>query len=142
MNDFIQFVIHHWLLWLALVAIIVLLVLEEKRTNVKGVKKIAAQAATNLINHENAKVLDIRHDNEFKSGHLAGAINIPFADLEKDLKKLNKYKAKPIIVVCKMGQVSLKAGLLLHKNGFENVYSLNGGITGWQRAGLPLTKEK
>lgn len=141
MNPFIQFIINHWALWLALVVVIALLVFEEKKGSVKGVKKITPQAAINLMNHENAQVVDVRAEANFKAGHLVGAINIPLADLEKNIKKLTKYKSKPVILVCNAGQSSLKAGLLLIKQGITTVYSLTGGITGWQKAGLPLSKD-
>ena len=141
MDQFTQFIINHWVLCLALVAVIALLVLEEKKGSVKGVKKITPQAAINLMNHENAKVVDVRGEPSFKAGHLVGAINIPATELEKNIKKLTKFKSKPVILVCSAGQGSLKAGLVLMKQGFTDVYSLTGGVTGWQRAGLPLAKD-
>lgn len=141
MNQLLPFIINHWVLWLALVAVIILLIYVEKGGNVRGVQKIAPQAAVNFINHESAKILDVREVNSFKAGHLTESINIPLSELEQNLNKLNKYKTKPIIIVCSTGQAALKAGILLNKQGFEKVYALTGGIAGWQRAGLPLTKD-
>lgn len=140
MNQFIPFIIKHWVLWVALVAVIVLLVMEETRKNVKGVRKISPQEVVNLMNHESAKVIDVRSAEEFAKGHLTDAMSIPIADLEKNLNKLNKFKTKPIILVCNTGQASLKAGLTLTQQGFAQVYAIDGGITGWLKSGLPLTK--
>ena len=140
MNQFIPFIIKHWVMWLALVVVIVLLIMEETRKNVKGVRKISPQEVVNLMNHENAKVIDVRSAEEFAKGHLTDAVSMPIADLEKNINKLNKFKTKPVIVVCNTGQASLKAGLTLTQQGFTQVYAIAGGINGWSKSGLPLTK--
>ena len=86
-------------------------------------------------------MVDVRSTDQFRSGHLIAALNIVFADLERSINKLNKYKSKPIILVDNIGQEAVKAGVLLRKQGFEMVYFLAGGITAWQKADLPLVKD-
>lgn len=140
MEHFIQFVINHWILWLALVAIVVMLIVEETSANIKGVNKINTQQATDLINHENALVVDVREEIEFKEGHIISSMNIPFNGFENNINKLIKYKNKPIILVDNNGQISIKAGAILRKQEFEKLYTLTGGIIGWKRGGLPLMK--
>ena len=107
----------------------------------RGVRKLSPSDATRLINHEDAVILDVRSDGEFRQGHIVNALNIPDSQLAERLGKLGKYRGRPIIMACRTGQVSLKAGGTLAANGFEKVYSLNGGILAWEGASLPLTKK-
>jgi rhodanese-related sulfurtransferase len=141
MDQLIQFVVNHWLLGVALVLVIVLLVYEETKRNVRGVQQVSPQQLTNLINRENAVVVDVREANSFEQGHIISAIHIPLTKLEESINKLSKYKSKPIILVCDIGQMSPRAGAILRKQGFEKIYFLSGGIAAWQRAGLPMVKD-
>jgi phage shock protein E len=72
-----------------------------------------------------AIILDVRSVEEFKSGHLSGAINIPLQVLATKINQLNKHKT--IIACCASGMRSAAAKKLLESKGFMNV--LNGG--GW-----------
>ena len=96
--------------------------------------------ATQMINREDAPVIDVREDAEFAKGHIVGARHIPLAQLETRVKELQKYKSKPVIVCCETGNRSSAAMATLKKLGFENVYNLSGGYAGWQQAGLPVEK--
>ena len=107
----------------------------------RGVRKLSPMDATRLINHEDAVIIDVRPDGEYRQGHIVNALNIPDSQLAERLGKLNKYRARPIITTCRTGQVSAKAGGKLVAGGFEKVYSLNGGILAWEGASLPLTKK-
>ncbi len=55
---------------------------------------------------------------------------------------LDKLKGAPLIVCCETGIRSTKAVSALKKQGFERVFSLDGGIAAWNKAGLPLTSKK
>ena len=81
------------------------------------------------IINKNKKVLliDVRSVQEFKEGHLRGAINIPLYELEKHLEDL-KDKEQVIIVYCARGYRSKQAKEKLEKLGYKNVYSLKGGL--------------
>jgi rhodanese-related sulfurtransferase len=87
-------------------------------------------------------VLDIRDSGEYKAGHIPEAYHIPQRELKQRLKELAKFKEKPVIVYCRTGTQSAAAGSLLKKEGFATVRTLNGGITAWQNANLPLRKKK
>lgn len=139
-SNLLPFISHHWLLFSALVVVILLLVLEETRTQVRGVHKISPQEAITLINRENAVIIDMRDSNAFSNGHIVNAISLPHDELEARLDKINKYKDQAIIVVCNTGQTSLTAGTKLHRKGFSKVSSITGGMQAWRNAGLPLTK--
>ena len=96
--------------------------------------------ATQMMNREDALVLDLRPAAEFASGHILGARNLPLADLERRAGELDKYKAKPVILHCADGNRAGSAVALLRRNGFANVVNLSGGYAAWQQAGLPVEK--
>jgi rhodanese-related sulfurtransferase len=96
--------------------------------------------ATQLINREDALVLDVRDAAEFSSGHMLGAKNVPLAAIETRAGELDKYKAKPVIVLCADGSRASKAAAVLRERGFANVVNLSGGFPAWQQAGLPVVK--
>jgi rhodanese-related sulfurtransferase len=96
--------------------------------------------ATQMINRQDALVIDVREDAEYVKGHIVGARHIPLGQLEARAKELQKYKSKPVIACCETGSRSSAAIATLRKLGFENVYNLAGGYAGWQQAGLPVEK--
>jgi rhodanese-related sulfurtransferase len=101
---------------------------------------VTPQQLSDLVNKQEGTVLDVRDHNEFRKGHIIGAVNIPFNDLEKRITELADKKNKPVIVVCKIGQTASSAGKQLTAQGFESVYKLAGGISEWTAANLPLVK--
>jgi rhodanese-related sulfurtransferase len=97
--------------------------------------------ATQLINQNKAVLVDVRTPDEFKSGHLRDARNIPLKELPNRLDELEKFKSKSVIAICQNGAAgSAKAAAQLKKAGFTEAASLAGGIAAWQAQGLPLTK--
>ena len=103
-------------------------------------KEVGPLQAVQLINRRDAVVVDVREAAEFGSGHIAGARHIPQAQLESRLKELEKVKAKPIIIACATGNRSRAASALLQKQGYAEVYNLQGGLAAWRQAGMPLEK--
>jgi rhodanese-related sulfurtransferase len=118
----------------------VLLALFIRNEMARGGQSVSAQQLVDLVNREGAVVVDVREKNEFASGHIVDAINIPLATLENRLSDLEKKKAQPIVIACKMGQHSGSAGTILRKNGFENVRRLTGGIAEWRNQNLPVVR--
>ncbi|MDO8789372.1 MAG: rhodanese-like domain-containing protein [Sulfuritalea sp.] len=104
-----------------------------------NVARLTPAEATLMMNREDALVLDVRETGEWGSGHIHGARHITLAQLEKRLSELDKFKEKPIIVVCATGNRSSSACGQLKKHGFDKVYSLGGGVSSWIEANLPLT---
>lgn len=140
MEQFITFIMHHWELSLALGVVLVLLLIFELRNKAQGVPQVTPQQATQLINHQDAVILDVRDNNSFTSGHIINAINIPLAELNHQLAKLEAHKSKPIIIVCKMGQNISQATALLQKQAFTQINCLQGGMQAWLGASLPVVK--
>ena len=101
---------------------------------------VGTQELVQLVNKENAVVLDVRERNEFLEGHIVDALNIPYTSLESRLDEISQHKETPIVIACKMGQHSGAAGTLLQKNGFTNVTRLTGGYAEWRAQNLPVVK--
>ncbi len=137
MEQLFAFIGNHPLLVGAFVVLLVLFIRNE--TN-RGGSSVSAQEVVNLVNNQDAVVLDVRDKAEFDQGHIVDAINVPYASLESRLGELEKYKDKPLVVACKMGQHSGAAGTLLRKAGFTNVSRLRGGISEWRGQSLPVVK--
>lgn len=142
MQQFTQFVLSHWMLWTLFVIILALLAFYELRNQVGGVRKIQPKDLVQLMNKENAVVIDIRAKDTFKDGHIIGSQNILANDLSEKSNKLQKFKNKSLVFVCNNGQQSLKSAIQVRRQGFEQVFCLQGGITAWRNASLPLTKPK
>lgn len=97
--------------------------------------------ATQLMNRDDAVVVDVRTAADFAQGRILGARNIPLADLERRAGELDKVKARPVIVYCGDGNRAGGGVALLRRNGFGNVVNLAGGFAAWQQAGLPVEKK-
>ena len=119
---------------------ILLLALFIRNETQRGGQSVSAQQLVDLVNRENALVLDVRDKKEFDSGHIVDAVNIPYSALESRLGELKAHKSRPVVVACKMGQHSGAAGTLLRKNGFERVTRLTGGVAEWRNQSLPVVK--
>jgi len=96
--------------------------------------------ATQLINREEAMVIDVREPNEYAAGHVLGAKNVPLARLVAGAAEQLKRKDRPIIVYCDGGDRAGKAAAALKRQGYARVINLSGGLAGWQQAGLPVEK--
>lgn len=105
-----------------------------------GGSAVTTLQATQLMNHDNALVLDVREPAGYAAGHILGARNLPLAELDKRAGEIEKYKSKPVIVNCDTGNVSTRAVGLLKARGFTNVVSLAGGFRAWLQGGLPMEK--
>lgn len=133
-----EFAVNHWLLSSIWAILLFLLIKTEGE---RGGAAISPSHATHLINKEDAKVVDIRSKEEFRSGHLPNAINIPSKDINKRMSELEAFKEKPIILICKTGTTAGATGGILAKAGFTQLNKLRGGIMEWQNGNLPLVKD-
>jgi rhodanese-related sulfurtransferase len=140
-NQFFNFVVNHWILWSIFVLVIIVILFEEIRGRVQGIPRVYPRELTNLINKQDAVVIDVRDPNAFARGHILGSINIPHTQMDTSIEKLEQYRGRPIVVVCANGQTSPQEGTKLRHKGFENVSFLSGGISAWKEDGLPLSKD-
>lgn len=83
-------------------------------------------------------LLDVRTPGEYQEGHIKGSLNIDWnnSNFSDEVAKLDKNK--PVFVYCKSGGRSGSAVQALNGMGFKEVYDLDGGITQWKKAGMPV----
>ncbi len=137
MEQIFIFIGNHPLLVGAFVLLLVLFIRNEAN---RGGANVSAQQLVDMVNNSAAVVVDLRDKAEFDQGHIVDSLNIPFANLESRMDELSKYKDKPIVIACKMGQQAGSAGTMLRKAGYENVSRLRGGITEWRGQNMPVVK--
>ena len=92
------------------------------------------------INREKAVVVDVREPEEYVSGHITNAKNIPLSQLEERLPQVAKNKATPVVLVCASGARAVRAEATAKKLGYENAQALAGGLKAWREANLPVVK--
>ena len=105
-----------------------------------GGKTVSPQAAIAIKDREGGVFVDVREEHEVAVSHIKGSLLMPLKTLPESLAKLEKYRKKPIVVICAAGQRSAAGCRILSKAGFEDVCQLEGGIQAWEKAGLPLVR--
>ena len=101
---------------------------------------LSASGAVQLINRDKAVVIDVSEAEEFATGHVGGAKNLPLNQLEDMLPAAVKNKALPLILVCPTGARANRAVAMAKKLGYEQAQCLAGGLKSWKEANLPLDK--
>ncbi len=137
----LEFLLEHWLLSSLLPLGLVILLWNEWQSRLpSGVLRFGPDQVIQTINHQEGQLVDIRDAEAFKAGHIVGAISMPFAELIAGNSNLGRYKTKPLVLVCAVGQDSLKAVRHLRKAGVQHLAFLNGGMRSWTNAALPLVR--
>jgi rhodanese-related sulfurtransferase len=142
MDRLLEFAQQNLLLSLALAGITLALVVTEVMRLFRGFKGVSPAQLTDLINRENALVVDLRGQAEFEKGHIIGARHLLPSQVDPDSKLLAKVKESPVVLVCAAGITASASAQKLVKAGFKKVSVLDGGIGAWTGAGLPLAKGK
>ncbi|VVB93683.1 Thiosulfate sulfurtransferase GlpE [uncultured archaeon] len=99
---------------------------------------ITVEHGKKMIDGGEVFILDVRTVEEYDAGHINGSVLIPLQDLEKRLNEIPRDRK--ILVYCRTGHRSTQASEILVKNGFTQVYNMNGGITEWTKAGYEVIK--
>lgn len=123
----------HWVVLLVLCVSRIIWLLSQSEA-----KEVSPAEATLLMNREHGVLIDVRPAGERQGGFIPKARLIALEALEEKLVELDKYKARPIVLYAGGGKQVAKAYGLLRKKGFNQVFTLAGGIDGWKEAGLPL----
>lgn len=85
-------------------------------------------------------LIDVRENHEWETGHIPGAIHLPKNLIGTEIENKIPKKNQPIYLHCLGGVRSLQAAHFLHDMGYEEVYSINGGIAEWEKNGYPIEK--
>lgn len=136
-DQLFEFVGNHYLLVGLFVFLLIAFIINERR---RGGATVTPNHLVGLVNREEAVIVDIRGQTEYAAGHIAGALSIPFANVEARMGELEAYKGKPVVLVCKMGQHAGAVGRKLKAQGFDDVRRLSGGMAEWGANNLPVVK--
>jgi rhodanese-related sulfurtransferase len=139
MQDILQFIQHHLMLSAALALILVVLIALEFIKIKRGARSLTPSQVVQMMNRQNTPVIDLRSFDTFLLGHIVGAVSIPMSELEAKLKKIEKFKLQPIVLVCGTGIESGRAAATLIKHGFHPQI-LSGGMQAWRDAEMPVVK--
>lgn len=143
LQEIMQFVSKHPILSLSWIALLIAVVVTTFKSRFSRVQEVSRAETTRLINKEEAVVVDIRSRDDYRKGHIINSVNLVLSDLKgNNLGELSQYKAQPIIVACAHGTSSREAAEWLFKAGFERVFTLKEGISGWSGENLPLARGK
>lgn len=88
-------------------------------------------------NRDRWQILDVREPYEFQAGHIQEAVHIPLAEVMAGRESGRLEPDRPVVVVCKTGNRSELAALMLQARGVE-AHNLGGGTEAWVAAGLPI----
>lgn len=118
---------------LFIIFIIILFILVIFITNIGSSKKSAintpkVSSISDIVQDENIVLIDVRTEEEYDSGHIPRAINIPYTEIENEV---DYDKDKPIAVYCRTGKRSKEAALTLEKMGYTKIYDI-GGINNYE----------
>ena len=141
-DQYIRFASNHQIMVMIFVVLFVALIYFQVRIMLANVKKISANNATAMVNHDDGVFVDVRANKLFTSGHIAGSINITLAEIkEGKLNRIDSYKDKPVILVGrdKMDADCFNSAVSLKKQGYTKVFSLDGGIAQWTMDNLPTS---
>ncbi|MEZ4669234.1 MAG: rhodanese-like domain-containing protein [Anaerolineae bacterium] len=81
------------------------------------------------------ELIDVRTPEEFATGHIHGAVNIPVDEIASRLSEVPQ--GQPVVVYCRSGNRSAQAAQILAQNGYSSIYDL-GGIIDWTAQGFPI----
>ena len=111
---------------------------QDAKSRIKEVP--VPQLKTWMDSGQKLLLIDVREDNEWQAGHAASAVHIGRGTLEREIEKAAPDKAQRVVLYCHSGARSALAADTLQKMGYSNVFSLAGGFTSYQAAGLPSQK--
>ncbi|OWQ46272.1 rhodanese-like domain-containing protein [Roseateles sp. L2-2] len=133
-----KFLIENWYLVLSALVSGGLLLWTSMRGKAGGVP---TAEAVRLVNREKGVLVDVSEPDEFAAGHAKGARNVPLSTLtgtELPAKQLPSNKALPVVLMCKTGARAQRAAGILQKQGYANAVAVQGGLTAWRAASLPV----
>jgi molybdopterin/thiamine biosynthesis adenylyltransferase/rhodanese-related sulfurtransferase len=109
----------------------------------KEIPEVSAQQVNELLkqNGKSPILLDVRESDEWRQGHLEGALPLPRGFLEIKVESAIPNKEAPIIAYCAGGVRSLLAAKAMKEMGYQNVSSMAGGYGAWKNGGYKWVQD-
>ena len=109
------------------------------RARSESLTSISPQELIRLMN-QGALLLDLRPQDQFRTGHLNGARQMSGEEILKAADTLKKHKEKPVVVYDDTGSLGMAAVRQLAAQGFTRAFSLRGGLAAWRADNLPVSR--
>jgi hydroxyacylglutathione hydrolase len=110
--------------------------LDVARTEAIDPRQLAERLA-----RDDVVLLDVRDDDEWAEGHVAGSLHVPYHDLDDGIPAELREASKPVAVACSSGNRSALAASLLRRAGLERIYHVaDGGVADLERDGIALVR--
>ncbi len=132
-----EFIGNHYVLLSIFAGLLIAFFITEGK---RGGAAISSTHLVNLVNREDALIVDLRDMKAYGNGHIVGAMNLPYTSFDTRANELDAHKQRPLVLVCKMGQHAGAIGRKLKALGFEDVRRLSGGMAEWTASSLPVVK--
>lgn len=111
-------------------------VVNDSKSRIKEVT--VGETRDRLKSNPDAKLVDVREDNEWDAAHAAGAIHVGKGIIERDIEATVPDKSTELILYCGGGYRSALAADVLQTMGYTNVFSMAGGWKAWKDSGAPV----
>ena len=111
-------------------------IVDDAKSRIKEVT--VNQTRDRLDANPDAKLVDVREDNEWDAAHAAGAIHLGKGIIERDVETTVPDKSTELILYCGGGYRSALAADVLQQMGYTNVWSMAGGWKAWKESGAPV----
>lgn len=111
-------------------------IVNDSKTRIKEVT--VTKTRERLTENPNAKLIDVREDNEWDAAHAAGSIHLGKGIIERDIEATVPDKSTELILYCGGGYRSALAADVLQTMGYTNVFSMAGGWKAWKESGAPV----
>src|SRR4051794_10723265 len=111
---------------------------QDAKTRIK--ECAVADVQQRMAAGERFTLVDVREESEFAAGHIPGAVHIGKGVIERDIEAKVPDASTPLVLYCGGGFRSALAAEALQKMGYTNVVSMDGGWSGWVKAGFPTEK--
>ena len=99
------------------------------------------QTQARMTENPDAKLVDVREDDEWRAGHAKGAIHLGKGIIERDIESTVADKTTELILYCGGGYRSALAADVLQQMGYTNVFSMAGGWKAWKESGAEMDKD-
>jgi rhodanese-related sulfurtransferase len=96
------------------------------------------QTRERMAANNDARLIDVREDNEWEAAHASGAEHLGKGIIERDIESTVRDKGTELILYCGGGYRSALAADVLQRMGYTNVFSMAGGWTAWKDSGAPI----
>lgn len=139
MDRVLEYVSHHPWLATATAVLAALIVVYEMRARSESQVAVSPQELIRLMN-QGALLLDLRSQEQYQAGHLAGARQMSGDQILKAADTLKKHKEKPVVVYDDTGSLGAAAARQLAAQGFTRAFTLRGGLAAWRADNLPVSR--